>query len=91
MRGTGQPWPAERVADPLRSATIAATRSNSSSSAASDAIAADCAMAETPNGTAHLRSASATGSCATAYPTRSPARPYAFENVRRTQTFGRSR
>ena len=58
---------------------------------ASDAIAAACATPLTPNGTAVLRSASATGSCATAKPTRSPASPYALEKVRSTATFGRSR
>lgn len=67
------------------------TRTSSSSKADSDAIAATWASELTPKGIAALRSASATGSCATAYPTRSPARPYALEKVRSTATLGRSR
>ncbi len=58
-----------------RSPTSASTRSISCGSAASDATAAAWAMVLTPNGTAVLRSASATGTAPTANPTRSPARP----------------
>ena len=50
--------------------TSVSTRSSSSSSAASEAMAAACAMVLTPKGTAVLRNASATGSWATAKPTR---------------------
>jgi len=45
----------------------------------------------TPNGSAHLRIAPTTSGWPIAYPTRNPARPYAFENVRSASTFGRSR
>ena len=57
----------------------------------SDATAATCANEFTPKGIAVLRSASARGSWATAYPTRRPASPYALENVRSTATLGRDR
>ena len=59
----------------VRSPTSASTRSSSSSSAASDATAAAWAIDETPNGSAHARTAAATAGCATTYPTRKPASP----------------
>ena len=51
-------------------------------------MAASCAIVETPNGSAAARTASARGSCATVYPTRNPASPYALEKVRSSATFG---
>ena len=54
-------------------------------------MAAACATAFTVNGSMVLRTAPATGGCATRKPTRSPASPYALEKVRSTATFGCSR
>ena len=46
------------------------------------------AMALTANGNSVLSTAAITSGCPTAYPMRMPARPWAFENVRVTTTFG---
>ena len=73
--GTVQPW---AVSSPLtrdRSLTTRSTRSSSSASAASEATAAAWATAFTVNGSMVLRTAPATGGCATRKPTRSPASP----------------
>ena len=75
VSGMNHPWPRSASTTRARSATRASTRSLSSSNAPIEATAAACAIEFTPNGTAVLRSALATGSCATAYPTRSPASP----------------
>ena len=89
--GSFQPWSWSARTTRSRSATIDSTRSFSSSKASSEATAATWASELTPNGVAVLRIAAATSGCATAKPTRSPARPYALEKVRRTTTLGRSR
>ena len=85
-RAPSQPWSMSASRTRARSATSGSTRSSSSASASSEATAAACAIDETPNGSAHLRIASATGSGPSAKPTRRPASPYALEKVRRTTT-----
>src|SRR6266568_3756559 len=74
-----------------RSFTARSTRSCSSASAASEAVAAVWASELTLNGSMVVRTALATGSGPIRKPTRSPARPCALEKVRSTARFGWSR